>query len=345
MAPSGRRRARKKPVGGGAFEDCVRKARAAVKPFMRKRKGSYKYAPTAAAHKPWHRYLVGTSGFAYPHWRGKFYPDGLHQADEFFHYAKKFNAVELNGTFYGTPEASTFDFWRERASKASGSGKPFVYSVKANQFFTHKKKMNVDEDFKHVWNDFWKQCLRLGDHLGCILFQFPASFRLTVGDADEAKAAGKPKPTLQRLEDLGNLLATDGRFAFEFRDPSWYKQPPVLDLFRRYNWCFCLVDCNNKTGWAGRMDSGPNPPPEKYPITCDWGTYFRFHGLQGQYVGSYGSMLCKRMALQMHKHTVNSDRSAFAFFNNTDDGSPLASALLDANNLQESARPIFDEDS
>eukprot|EP00928_Gymnodinium_smaydae_P006333 TRINITY_DN12235_c0_g1_i1.p1 TRINITY_DN12235_c0_g1~~TRINITY_DN12235_c0_g1_i1.p1 ORF type:complete len:299 (+),score=44.89 TRINITY_DN12235_c0_g1_i1:1-897(+) len=272
--------------------------------------------------------FVGTSGYQYTHWRGRFYPEGLPQKEEFEFYAHQFNAVELNSTFYGTPSELVFDTWRAKAAAVSDSVK---YSIKANQFFTHRKQFNVDDVFKTRWRDFWGKCKRLGPHLGCVIFQLPHTFQLT-------KSADKPRTraTLDRLHDLGRVLPRDGRFVFEFRHPSWFGDADVLATFRRFNWCLCLVNCSNESGWAGELPSGSNPEPQHYPLTCDWGVYFRFHGSEGQYVGSYGKSEMKKWASRLHKTIEGSARIGFAFFNNTDDGEPLASAIVDATNLQKS---------
>mmetsp|Transcript_107361 Transcript_107361/g.342238 ORF Transcript_107361/g.342238 Transcript_107361/m.342238 type:complete len:266 (+) Transcript_107361:73-870(+) len=232
--------------------------------------------PSAKCH-----FCVGTSGFQYPHWRGNFYPEGVRTGQEFEHYAKHFNAVELNTTFYGTPSASTVDAWQRRAGNVSKT-KPFLYCLKANQFFTHRKQLVVDGVFKARWLEFWSRCEALGEHLGCVLFQFSPRFKLTKSGEG---TSGTPRPTLQRLTDLGALLPKEGRFAFEFRHPSWFGDPDVIAVFQRFNWCFSLVDCCNVDGWAGDLASGSSPSPDSYPLTCDWGVYFRFHGLSGQYVG------------------------------------------------------------
>ena len=46
---------------------------------------------------------IGTSGWAYPHWRGVFYPDGLPTARWLAYYARHFRTVELNNSFYRLP--------------------------------------------------------------------------------------------------------------------------------------------------------------------------------------------------------------------------------------------------
>lgn len=67
---------------------------------------------------------VGTSGWQYDHWRGRFYPKGLAKARWFEHYARHFDTVELNNPFYRLPSRDTFAKWRAQAPRG------FVYSVK-----------------------------------------------------------------------------------------------------------------------------------------------------------------------------------------------------------------------
>lgn len=278
-----------------------------------------------------HLVRVGTAGFAYTQWRGSFYPSSLKISDEFGYYARDFNAVELNTTFYGTPSVATFDSWRERAAAVSHA-EPFLYTLKANQFFTHRKQLNVDEVFTSRWRDFWTRCQHLKNHLGCVLFQLPPRFALTKTNKDGLES---PRPTLQRFMDLGALLPRGGRFAFEFRHPSWFEDPDVHAVFRRFNWCMCLVECCNEDGWAGALASGSSPAPERYPVTCDWGVYFRFHGASGQYVGKYGAARMRRWAAHLNRAKRDASMIAFAFFNNTDDGDPLPSAIVDARSLRD----------
>ena len=62
---------------------------------------------------------IGTSGYQYDHWRGVFYPEDLLKSRWFAHYAQHFDTVEINNTFYGLPQPSAFEHWREQASQAS----------------------------------------------------------------------------------------------------------------------------------------------------------------------------------------------------------------------------------
>jgi uncharacterized protein YecE (DUF72 family) len=80
--------------------------------------------------------FIGTSGWHYKHWLdGVFYPPGTKGATMFDYYARHFNTVEINNSFYRLPTAKTFDNWRE------SSPSNFVYAVKASRFITHMKKL------------------------------------------------------------------------------------------------------------------------------------------------------------------------------------------------------------
>lgn len=71
------------------------------------------------------------------------------------------------------------------------------------------KKMIIDEAWIDRWVTFWKKCQLLRTHLGPVLFQLPPGFKNT-------------SVTYARFEDLAKVLPRDGRFAFEFRDQSWF---------------------------------------------------------------------------------------------------------------------------
>ena len=57
---------------------------------------------------------IGTSAFTAAGWPGKFYPDGLSQRDYLSYYATKFDTVEVDSTFYGTPTESTVQGWNRK---------------------------------------------------------------------------------------------------------------------------------------------------------------------------------------------------------------------------------------
>lgn len=115
--------------------------------------------------------LIGTSGYDYPEWKGVFYPEDLKRKDFLSYYATKFNALELNNTFYNMPTAERLQSFYERSE-----GK-LSFSVKANRLLTHETGTDwqvVAEDFK----DSLKP-LNEKESLSAVLFQFPESFHYT----------------------------------------------------------------------------------------------------------------------------------------------------------------------
>ena len=284
---------------------------------------------------------ICTSGYSYAHWHqeGSFYA-GVPASQEFAAYSAEFATVELNATFYRWFADAQFDRWRQRADAARPS---FQFVVKACQHFTHRKRLHVDAAFAQSWRRFWAQCQRLGDHLGPVLFQFPENFKRTAGGrggAGTSSGAGRTD-NLDRLRALGQLLPRDGRFAFEFRDASWF-QEDVYAVLREHNWCLVLVEVSGRgraggeSSWCASLQRGPNPRPEAYPLTCTWVAYVRFHGADGQYCGAYGPA---RMAVWADRMLAwaATGRDVISAFNNTDSGLP-PSAIADARSLAAALR-------
>jgi uncharacterized protein YecE (DUF72 family) len=86
------------------------------------------------------RIHVGCSGWQYRHWKGDFYPAELPTTRWFGHYARVFDTVEINNSFYRWPAPETFEKWRQQAPPG------FVYAVKASRFLTHMKKLKDPEE-------------------------------------------------------------------------------------------------------------------------------------------------------------------------------------------------------
>ena len=140
---------------------------------------------------------IGTSGWHYDHWKERFYPAGLAKSKWLEHYAMYFNTVEINNTFYQLPKKGTFDRWREQGSEG------FVFTVKANRFITHIKKLTgVEEGVEH----FITKVRLLGEKLGSVLYQLPPNLHVDV----------------ERLRAFLELLPSDIRAVFEFRHGTWY---------------------------------------------------------------------------------------------------------------------------
>ncbi len=159
------------------------------------------------------RYWIGTSGWAYPHWRGVFYPPDLRQREWFAFYARRFATVELNNTFYRLPRDQTWEHWRRQAPAG------FRYAVKGNRFVTHMKRLR---DCAEPVETFLKRADLLGEHLGAVLWQLPPQM----------------KCDLERLASFLALLPSDPPQVFEFRHQEWLR-PDTFAALRRHNVGFC----------------------------------------------------------------------------------------------------------
>ena len=84
--------------------------------------------------------IIGTSGWQYRDWRGRFYPQKLPQRLWLEHYVQFFDTVESNNAFYRLPERETFVKWRERTPA------DFRWAVKASRFLTHIKRLREPEE-------------------------------------------------------------------------------------------------------------------------------------------------------------------------------------------------------
>ena len=82
-------------------------------------------------------YVVGTSGWSYRHWRGRFYPPDLPRWEWFPFYIREFATVELNVTFYRLPSRKRFEEWARIAAQRPG----FVFAVKAPRPITHVRRL------------------------------------------------------------------------------------------------------------------------------------------------------------------------------------------------------------
>ena len=172
---------------------------------------------------------VGCSGWQYKHWRGDFYPADLTQSRWLEYYAERFNAVEINNTFYRLPDAATFASWRRRAPRG------FVYAVKASRVPTHMKKLNDPEVPLEL---FFSRAKRLGSAFGPVLYQLPPRWPVN----------------LERLETFLEALPKRRRHVVEFREPSWYSDA-VLTRLARHRVALCLHDMAGST--SGMHAIGP----------------------------------------------------------------------------------------
>jgi uncharacterized protein YecE (DUF72 family) len=159
---------------------------------------------------------IGTSGWQYGDWRGRFYPPHLAQARWLEHYADRFQVVEVNNAFYRLPEATTFAGW------ASRTPDDFVVGVKASRYLTHVKRLH---DPAEPVERFMSRAAHLGSKLGPVLLQLP--------------------PTLavdhRALEDTLDRFPAGVRLTVEFRHESWFDEGTRRLLADR-GVALCLAD-------------------------------------------------------------------------------------------------------
>jgi uncharacterized protein YecE (DUF72 family) len=159
---------------------------------------------------------IGTSGFQYPEWNGKFYPEKLSKAKMLTYYASTFGTTEVNYTFRSIPTAKTIQRWCDETPSN------FRFSLKAPQRVTHFAKL---KDCNEVLDVFFKAVVGLGEKLGPVLFQLPGSFK-----ADAAL-----------LRAFLSALPKGMRAAFEFRHESWLTHE-VFDILSKANVALCIAE-------------------------------------------------------------------------------------------------------
>ncbi|HYV17603.1 MAG TPA: DUF72 domain-containing protein [Verrucomicrobiae bacterium] len=166
---------------------------------------------------------LGTSSWTAAGWEGPFYPPGLPAARWLEHYAREFDTVEVDATFYRIPEERTVDAWRDRTPPG------FLFAAKVPQVITHEKLL---EGCLEETTAFLKVMRRLGDRLGPLLLQFRYFRQAEMPD---------PKPFLERLERFLPALPSDMRFAVEVRNKSFLGDR-LFDMLRRQGIALAFID-------------------------------------------------------------------------------------------------------
>jgi uncharacterized protein YecE (DUF72 family) len=187
------------------------------------------------------RILVGTSGYSYKQWKGKFYPEKMKEPEMLGFYSRHFPTVEINNTFYRMPNRDVMARW---AAEVPDS---FTFVLKAPQRITHQKRLgDVASDLEY----FLSTSDAMGPRLGPLLFQLPPYF----------------KKDLPRLTSFLELLPAGRRAALEFRHESWFDDE-VKAALRARNAALCTAD-TEEGGAAGETLA-----------TADWG-YLRLRRVE-----------------------------------------------------------------
>lgn len=219
---------------------------------------------------------VGTSGWTYPPWRGNFYPAGLPQRLELPYASRRFNAVEVNGTFYSLQRPESFRAWYGQTPAG------FVFALKGSRYLTHLRKLRDPE--AGLANYFASGVLELREKLGPILWQFPpfmpfdeglfrAFLELLPRDTHAlARLARGHAPFMADRVSLEPDARRPVRHAVEFRHESFLTER-FTGLLREHGVALVAADV------AGRF-------PIAQDVTADW-VYVRLHGSRRLYASGY----------------------------------------------------------
>ena len=113
------------------------------------------------------------SGWSYPHWNGVVYPRlkprGFHALEDLSTY---FDAVEINTSFYQSIRPELASLWVKKVA----DNPKFLFTVKLGRRFTHERSLAAAE-IAHFKDGLWP--FHRAGKLGCVLMQFPWSFRYT----------------------------------------------------------------------------------------------------------------------------------------------------------------------
>jgi uncharacterized protein YecE (DUF72 family) len=160
---------------------------------------------------------IGTQGWNYDAWVGPFYPVGTRAVDYLSIYARAFDTVEVDSTFYAVPAAKTVRGWHDRTPDN------FTFALKLPQEITHERRLRDAEDVAAL---FYDRARELREKLGIVLIQLGPDFGPV-----ELPALAKMLPTLPR----------DIRFSVEFRHRGWITDG-VLALLAEHGVGVTLTD-------------------------------------------------------------------------------------------------------
>ena len=230
-------------------------------------------------------------GWSYSFWKGNFYPQDLPPKDFLSYYAKQFDTVEVDSTFYRIPRTETVTEWKQQTPQG------FLFSLKFPQKITHIKMLKDCQEETRV---FLEHVGLLEEKLGVLLLQFPPMFR---------------QQHLPLLRDYMKTLPNGFRYAVEVRNKSLLNE----DLFA------LLKERNVALAW---VDSPKMPlVTEK---TADF-VYVRWEGDRKAVTGTLGKIEADREAdiqrwAEKLKPLFKKDNSVFGYFSKFYSGFPTSDA-------------------
>ena len=224
---------------------------------------------------------IGTSNVVVPGNKQAF-PPAFRHTSRLTYYGTLFNSVEINSTFYKVPMPATFEKWSAEVPES------FRFTVKLWQNITHVKYLNFNAADVNL---FYNAINRTGNKKGCLLIQFPGSITID--------SYAQVEQLLTQCKELDPGM--EWPIAMEFRSNTWYIGE-VYELLDEYGSSLVLHDMpKSKNEYVNKAASF---------------VYIRFHGVNGDYKGSYTDD-----QLQSHfkkiQHWLNHGKDVYAYFNNT----------------------------
>ncbi len=225
---------------------------------------------------------AGISGLILPVKNKSEYPPEYQDKSRLNYYSSLTNSIEFNSSFYKIPMPKTVDKW------ANDVPEDFRFTFKLWREITHSKGFEFEED---AVKNFMKSINKVGNKSGCILCQFPPSF----------KPAKMPK--LQNLIYLIKEYSEEIKWniAVEIRHNSWYN-PEFYQMFEENEVALVIHD---KSGFDFKVID------QDVPFV-----YLRFHGPGGNYRGSYSDDALYQQAHQINEW-LTEGKQVYVYFNNT----------------------------
>jgi uncharacterized protein YecE (DUF72 family) len=230
---------------------------------------------------------IGCSGYDYKDWRKVFYPENLPKHKWLEFYASHFNTVEINNTFYNFPKEENLKQWLEQTPD------DFKFTIKANRYFSHMKKLKTDEQFLERLDAFQKILDTAKEKVACVLWQLP----------------GNLHKSISKIKSFSRSLDRNMHHIIEFRHESWFDET-VYEVLEKENLTHCIL-------------SAPKGIPED-PVITSKTAYVRFHGKSTWYDYLYSGNELEDWKRRIERFT--GVERIFVYFNNDLHGNAVKNA-------------------
>jgi uncharacterized protein YecE (DUF72 family) len=169
---------------------------------------------------------VGCAKWGRKDWVGKIYPKGTKEADFLPHYARHFNCIELNATFYRMPSHAQASGWKNKV------GKDFQFCPKFTDQISHIKRL---KDVRELTDRFLEGISGFGENLGPV-FLMPHP--------------GMGPKSLETMEAFVESIPKDVSLFVELRHPEWFENQDafkqVFDMFERHKAGSIITDASGR---------------------------------------------------------------------------------------------------